>query len=91
MTTNDDPEAGFRDNISVFGNDKEVEGDMDQPPPSQRETAEQRLERFSKMPGVVVHRNPNPIPWEPPTDIWVNEGVTVRDILGRDDDEEDID
>jgi len=68
-------------------NGEEVDGDMDQQPPSQRETTERMLERFSKMPGVVVHRNPNPIPWELPTDIWVNEGVTVRDILGRDDED----
>ena len=39
---------------------------MDQLPPLRRETAEQRLERISKMPGVVVHRNPESHSMETP-------------------------
>jgi hypothetical protein len=57
--------------------------------PPERETPEERFERISKLPGVVVHYNPNPEPWQSPTDIRVREGVTVRDILGRDDGEDE--
>lgn len=80
------PVAASRTVDQVIGTGDD--GGMDEQPGSQRETAEQRSERFSKMPGVLVHRNLDPITWKPSTDIWVNEGVTVRDIPGRDDGED---
>lgn len=61
---------------------------MDQPPPPERETPEQRLERISKMPGVIVHRNPNPTPWEPPTDIRVINVTDINQLTGDDADDE---
>jgi hypothetical protein len=56
--------------------------------PPDRETPEERLERISKWPGVIVHRRVGPpVPFVPT--LRVNPGVTVEDILGRDDDDDD--
>jgi hypothetical protein len=59
---------------------------MSERPPAWVKDAKSRLEWVSKMPGVIVHRNPNPVPYVP--DIRVREGVTVSDILGWDEDDE---
>ena len=44
---------------------------------------------MSKIPGVVIYRNPNPVPYVPDPSIRVREGITVKEILGYDDDEEE--
>lgn len=53
--------------------------------PPDRETPEERFERISKMTGVIVHRNPNPVRFIPDPSIRVREGLTIREIFGRDD------
>ena len=45
--------------------------------PPDHESAEEQFARISRMPGVRVQQNPNPGPWEPPTDIRV---VNISDI-----------
>jgi hypothetical protein len=55
--------------------------------PPKRETPEERLERISKWPSVIVHRNPNPTPFVPDPQIWIREGVTPKEILSWDDDD----
>jgi hypothetical protein len=61
-----------------------MEDAMSENEPPEAETREQWLERVSMLPGVIVHHNPNPVPWVPPDDVRVNPGVTVKDILGYD-------
>lgn len=61
---------------------------MSMQPPPINETAEERFERISKMPGVIVHRRVGPPQPFIPT-LRVREGLTVREILGYDDDEDD--
>jgi hypothetical protein len=59
-----------------------------QPPPD-NETAEERFERISKMPGVIVHRRVGPPqPYIPDPSIRVRQGLTVREILGYNDDDD---
>ena len=53
------------------------------------ETAEQRLERIRKWPGVVIHIHPNPKPFVPDPEFRVREGLSVRELLGRDDDDDE--
>ena len=56
--------------------------------PPGRETAEQRFERISKMPGVIIHRREGPpVPFVPT--LRVSDGTTVREILGRDVEDDD--
>jgi len=58
----------------------------DREPPEQ-ETPDQRFERISKLPGVIVHRREGPpVPFIPA--LRVTEGTTVREILGRDDEDD---
>jgi hypothetical protein len=59
-----------------------------QTPPTE-ETAQEKFERISKWPGVVVHINPNPKPFVPDQEFRVREGVTAREIIGRDDDSDE--
>ncbi len=56
--------------------------------PPRTETPEERFERISKWPGVVVHINHNPKPVVPDSEIRFRKGSTIREILGKDDDEE---
>jgi hypothetical protein len=56
--------------------------------PPVEETSEEKFKRISQWPGVVVHVNPNPRPFVPDPEIRVREGVTVRELLGKDDDDE---
>jgi hypothetical protein len=47
-------------------------------------------ERIRQMPGVIVHRRDSSAPLElPETDIVVCGHVSIRELLGRDDDDED--
>jgi hypothetical protein len=65
---------------------------MSMPPPPEHETPEERFERISKMPGVIVHRRVGPPqPYVPDPSLRVREGLTVREILGRDDDDDEDD
>jgi hypothetical protein len=57
--------------------------------PPETETDEQWIERVSKLPGVIVYRNPNPVPYDPDQSIHVREGITVDEILGRYDDDDE--
>lgn len=57
--------------------------------PPNEETSQEKLERISKWPGVVVHINPDPKPFVPDQEFRVREGLTAREILGRDEDDDE--
>jgi hypothetical protein len=62
---------------------------MSERPPDRAETPEERFARISKMPGVIVHHNPNPKPWTPPSDIRVINITDINELTGDDWDDEE--
>jgi len=57
--------------------------------PPDRESPEERFERISKLPGVVVRHNPNPGQWKPPSDIRVVNVTDINELTGDDWDDAD--
>ena len=57
------------------------------PKPIEEQLESERLhERIRQTPGVIVHRTANPVPYIP----WIRvvDDVNIRELLGRDDDDQ---
>ena len=55
------------------------------------ESADEQFARISRMPGVRVQQNPNPSPWEPPTDIRVINISDINELTADDWEDQDND
>jgi hypothetical protein len=64
--------------------------DLSQDMPPRTETSQELRARIAKIPGIIVHRRIGPPqPWVPDPLLRVREGLTVKEILGYDDEDDE--